>query len=159
MGARRYGIFCNHDSKHFSILRANVSMHQTKSGKSPEFVFTLTFIICGSICPHNCVVVFCENIFQFLRNYFFVRPNMQIFTVNITWVGWLHVTNKLDLRYFCQHNPLFYHLNLISCQYWSWQRNIYFLVNIFVRHTFPMSKSSIKTKEVLYDTIYWGSSS
>ena len=54
-----------------------------------------------------------------------------------------------DLRYFCRHNPLFYHLNLIPCHYWSWQRNIYFLVNIFVRHTFSMSKSSIKTKTVL----------
>ena len=62
---------------------------------------------------------------------------------------WPHVTNILDLRYFCQHNPLFYHLNLIPCHYWSWQRNIYFLVNIFVRHTFSMSKSSIKTKTVL----------
>ena len=74
---------------------------------------------------------------------------MQIFTVNITRVVWPHVTNVLDLRYFCEHNPLFYHLNLIPCRYWSWQRNIYFMVNIFVRHTFPMSKSSIKTKTVL----------
>ena len=74
---------------------------------------------------------------------------MQIFTVNITRVVWPHVTNILDLRYFCQHNPLFYHLNLIPWYYWSWKRNIYFLVNIFVRHTFPMSKSSIKTKTVL----------
>ena len=81
---------------------------------------------------------------------FFVRPlNMQIFTVNITRVVWPHVTNLLDLWYFCQHNPLFYHLNLNPCHYWSWQRNIYFLVNIFVRHTFSMSKSSIKTKTVL----------
>ena len=79
----------------------------------------------------------------------FDRSNMQIFTVNITRVVWPHVTNVLDLRYFCEHNPLFYHLNLIPCHYWSWQRNIYFLVNIFVRHTFPMSKSSIKTKTVL----------
>ena len=74
---------------------------------------------------------------------------MQIFTVNITRVVWPHVTNVLDLRYFCEHNPLFYHLNLIPCRYWSWQRNIYFLVNIFVQHTFSMSKSSIKTKTVL----------
>ena len=74
---------------------------------------------------------------------------MQIFTVNITRVVWPHVTNVLDLRYFCEHNPLFYHLNLIPCRYWSWQRDIYFLVNIFVRHTFPMSKSNIKTKTVL----------
>ena len=81
--------------------------------------------------------------------------NMEIFTLNITRVVWPHVTNLLDLRYFCQHNPLFYHLNLIPCHYWSWQRNIYFLVNIFVRHTFSMSKSSIKTKTVL-TMIFWG---
>ena len=81
---------------------------------------------------------------------FFVRPfNMQIFTLNITWVVWPHVTNLLDLRYFCRHNPLFYHLNLSPWHYWGWQKNIYFLVNIFVRHTFSMSKSSIKTKTVL----------
>ena len=43
----------------------------------------------------------------------------------------------------------FYHLNLIPCHYWSWQRNVFFLVNIFVRHTFSMSKSSTKTKTVL----------
>ena len=60
-----------------------------------------------------------------------------------------HVTNILDLRYFCQHNPLFCLLNLIRCRYWSLKRNIYFLVNIFVRHTFPLSNSSIKTKTVL----------
>ena len=81
--------------------------------------------------------------------FLFNCSNMQIFTVNITQVVWLHVTNILDLRYFCEHNPLFYHLNLIPCHYWSWQRNIYFLVNIFVQHIFPMSKSSIKTKTVL----------
>ena len=52
----------------------------------------------------------------------------------------------LDLRYLCRHYPLFYHLNLISCHYWGWQGNIYFLVNNFVWHTFSMSKSSIKTK-------------
>ena len=74
---------------------------------------------------------------------------MQIFTVNISKVVWPHVTNLRDLRYFHQHNPLFYHLNLIPCHYWGWQRNIYFLVNIFVRHIFSMSKSSIKTKAVL----------
>ena len=74
---------------------------------------------------------------------------MQISTVNITRVVWPLVTNILDLRYSRQHNPLFNHLNLILCHYWSWQRDIYFLVNIFVRHTFPMSKSSVKTKTVL----------
>ena len=74
---------------------------------------------------------------------------MQIFTVDITQVVGPHVTNVLDLWYFCQHNPLFYHLNLISCHYWSWKSNTYFLANIFVRHTFPMLKSNIKTKTVL----------
>ena len=63
---------------------------------------------------------------------------MQIFTLNITRVVWPHVTYLIDLQYFCRDNPLFYHLNLISCHYWSWQRNIYFLVSIFVRHTFPI---------------------
>ena len=74
---------------------------------------------------------------------------MQIFTVNITRFVWPHVSNVLDLRYFCEHNPLFYHLNLIPCRYWSCQGNTNFLVNMFVRHTFAMSKSSIKTKTVL----------
>ena len=73
------------------VLRANVNMHQTNSGKSSKICFLTNFHI-------------------------------------------------------LQHNPLFYHLNLIPCHYWSWQRNIYFLVNIFVQHTFSMWKSSIKTK-------------
>ena len=94
-------------------------------------------------CVKIYILVFEKWIFSFDRS------NMQIFTLNIIWVVWPHVANLLDLRYFCQHNPLFYYLNLIPCHYWSWQRNIYFLVNIFVRHTFSMSKSSIKTKTVL----------
>ena len=49
----------------------------------------------------------------------FDRSNMQIFTVNITRVVRPHVTNLLDHWYFCQHNPLFYHLDLISWHYWS----------------------------------------
>ena len=117
----------------------------------PKFDFTPTFIFCSPICPNNCGVVFWWKYILVFEKWFFSfdRSNMQIFTVNITRVVWPHVTNVLDLRYFCEHNPLFYHLNLIPCRYWSWQRNIYFLVNIFVRHTFPMSKSSIKTKIVL----------
>ena len=117
----------------------------------PKFYFTPTFMFCSPICPNNCGVVFLwKYILVFEKLFFsFDRSNTQIFTVNITWVVWPHVTNNLDLRYFCQHNPLFYYLNLIPCHYWSWQRNIYFLVNIFVRHTFPMSESSIKTKTVL----------
>ena len=117
----------------------------------PKSTFTSTFILCSPICPNNCGVLFLRKyIFLFEKWFFsFDRSNMQIFTVNITRVVWPHVTNILDLRYFCQHNPLFYLLNLIPCHYWSWQRNIYFLVNIFVWHTFPMSKSNIKTKTVL----------
>ena len=56
---------------------------------------------------------------------------MQVFTLNITKVVWPHVTNLLNLRYFWRHNPLFYHLNLIPCHYWSWQRNIYFFGKYF----------------------------
>ena len=77
------------------------------------------------------------------------RSNMQIFTLNITRVVWPHVPSSLDLRYFCRHNPLSYDLKLVPGHYWSWQRIISFLVNIFVRHTFSMSKSSIKTETVL----------
>ena len=111
----------------------------------PKFVFSLTFIFCCPICSYNCGIVFLRKYILVFEKWLFSfdRSNMQIFTVNITRVVWPHVTNLLDLRYFCQHNPLFYHLNLIPCHCWSWQRNIYFLVNTFVRHTFPMSKSSI----------------
>ena len=86
------------------------------------------------IYPNNCGLVFLwKYILVFEKLYFsFDRSNMQIFTLNITRVVWPHVTNLLDLRYFCRHNPLFYHLNLIARHYWSWQRNIFFLVNIFV---------------------------
>ena len=119
-----------------------------------RFDFTATFILCSPICPNHCGVVFLGKYILVFEKWFFSfgRSNMQIFTVNITRVVWPRVTNMLDLRFFCQHNPLFYHLNLIPCHYWSWQRNIYYLVNIFVRHTFPMSKSNIKTKTVLTRT-------
>ena len=108
----------------------------------PKFAFTPIFLFCSPMCSNNCGVVFCEK-------FSFNRSNMQIFNVNITQVVWPHVTNILDLRYFCQHNPLFYYLKLIPCHYWSWKSNIYFLVNIFVRHTFIRSKSNIKTNTVL----------
>ena len=119
----------------------NIVASRTKFDLSPTFIF------CSPICPYNCGVVFLwKYILVFEKLFFsFDRSNMQIFTVK-----WLpELCDLMYLRYFCQHNPLFYHLNLIPCHYWSWQRNIYFLVNIFVRHTFPMSKSSIKTKTVL----------
>ena len=132
-------------------LREDISIHRTNlkyCGKAPKIRFTPTFIFCSPICPNICdFVVLWKYILVFEKWFFsFDLSNMQIFTVDITRVVWPHVTNILDLRYFCQRNPLFYHLNLIPCHYWSWQRNIYFLVNIFVRHTLPMSKSNIKTK-------------
>ena len=102
-----------------------------------KFVFSPTFIFCSPICSNNCGVVFLWKYILVFEKWLFSfdRSKMQIFTVNITRVVWPHVTIPLDLRHFCQHNTLFYHLNLIPCQYWSWQRNIYFLVTIFVRNT------------------------
>ena len=117
----------------------------------PKFVFSPTFTFCSPICPNNCGVVFLRKyVLVFEKLYFsFDRSNMQILTLNITRVVWPHVANLLDLRYFCQHNPLFYHLNLLMpCHYWSWQRNIYFFGEYFCP-TIPTSKSNIKTKTVL----------
>ena len=95
--------------------------------------------------------------FFFLWKYISVRNELfcstaqicKFFTLNITRVVWPHVLSLLDLRYFCRHNPLSYNLKVIPGHYRSWQRTISFLVNIFVRHTFSMSKSSIKTETVL----------
>ena len=116
----------------------------------PKFAFTSTFIFFSSICPYFVVWFFVKIYFTLREMIFsFDRSNMQIFTVNITRVVWPHVTSLLDLRYFCRHNPLLYHLKLIPGHYWSWQRIISSLVNNFVRHTFSMSKSSIKTETVL----------
>ena len=113
----------------------------------PKFVFSPTFIFCSPICPNNCGVVFFVKIyFSFREMFSFVRPlKYAIFTMNITRV----VTSFNEftwLSVFLSTESFFYHLNLIPCHYWSWQRNIYFLVNNFIRHTFSMSKSSIKTK-------------
>ena len=93
-----------------------------------QFVFFPIFIFCSPICSNNCGVVCLWKYILVFENWFFSfdRSNIQIFTVNITRVVWPHVTNLLDLRNFCQHNPLFYHLNSIPCHYWSSQRNIFF---------------------------------
>ena len=132
-------------------MSASIKQIWNNVANRPKFVFPPTFIFFSPICPYNCGVVFLwKCIFVFEKWLFsFDRSNMQIFTLNITRVVWPRVTNLLDFRYFCRHNPLFYHLNLIPCHYWSWQRSFYFLVNIFVRHTFSTSKSSIKIKTVL----------
>ena len=108
--------------------RANVNMHQTNSSKSPKFVFFPTLIFCSPICPDTCGVVFFVKIFISFEKWVFSfdRSNMQIFSLNITRVVWPHVTSSLDLRYFCRHNPLLYHLKQIPGHYWSWQRIISF---------------------------------
>ena len=113
-------------------LREDVSIHSTNlkyRGKSYKIRFISYFIFCSPICPNNCGVVFLwKYILVFEKLFFsFDRSNMQIFALNITRVVWPHVTNKLDLRYFCRHNPLFSHLNLIPYHYWSWLGNTVFI--------------------------------
>ena len=117
----------------------------------PKFVFSPTLIFCSPICPDPCGVILFVKIYISCEKWVFPldRSNIQIFTLKITRVVWPHATSLLDLRYFCRHNPLLYHLKLIPGHYWSWQRIISSLVNNFVRHTFSMSKSSIKTETVL----------
>ena len=56
---------------------------------------------------------------------------MQIFTVNITRVERPHVTIVLDLRYFCEHNPLFYHLNLIPLSLLKLAKKYFFFGEYF----------------------------
>ena len=81
------------------ILRANVSRHQTNSGKSPKFVFTPTFIFCSPICSNNCGVVFLWKYILVFEKWLFSfdRSHLQISTVDITQVVWPHVTNVQDL--------------------------------------------------------------
>ena len=117
----------------------------------PMFDFTPNFIVCSPIYPNNFGVVFFVKIyFSFREIIFFVRPLKYANFHREYYPSCVTSCHEYTWpRYFCQHNPLFYHLNLILCNYWNWQRNIYFLVNIFVRHTFSMSNSSIKTKTIL----------
>ena len=123
-------------------------IRQTAAGNT-KFTFTPTFIFCSLAYPKW---LWCSFFVKmcFSRNDFLVRPlkyakfHREYYPSCVP-----NVTNLLNLRYFCQHNPLFYHLHLIPCGYWSWQKNVYVLVNIFVWHTFSMSKSSIKTKTIL----------
>ena len=98
------------------------------SASHPKFAFSPTFIFSSPICPNNCGVVFFGKIYFSFREMIFISfdcSNIQIFTVNITWVVWSPVNIEAGKETFN------------------------FLVNIFVRHTFSMSKSSIKTKTVL----------
>ena len=114
-----------------------------------KFVFTPTFIFCSPICFNNCGVVFLWKFILIFEKWLFSfdRLNMRIFTVNITQVVWPHVSIPLDLRHFCQHNTSFYYLNF-ALSLLKLAKKYLFLVNIFVRHTFPMSKSSIKQRVI-----------
>ena len=117
----------------------------------PKLAFTPTFIFCSPICPNNCGVFFFlwKYILIFREMIFFVRPLKYANYHREYYPSCVTSCNEYTWPpIFLQHNPLFYHLNLISCHYWSWQSNTFCLVNIFVWHTFPTSKSSIKTKTV-----------
>ena len=130
-------------------MSASIELIWNMAVSRPKFVFSPTFIFCSPIYSNSCGVVFLWKYISVFEKWLFSfdRSNMQIFPLNITRVVWPHVTNVLDLRYFCEHSPLFYHLNLIPCRYWSWKWNIYSLVNTFVRHTFPMSKVASKQRQ------------
>ena len=97
----------------------------------PKFVFIPTFIFCSPICSNNCGVVFyiylyAKMYFSFREMIFLVRP-LKYANFHREYIpSCVTSRNVLYLRYFCQHNPLFYHLNLILCHYWSWQRHIFF---------------------------------
>ena len=96
------------------------------SASHPKFAFSPTFIFSSPICPNKCS--FLGKIYFSFREMIFFSfdcSNIQIFTVNITWVVWSPVNIEAGKETFN------------------------FLVNIFVRHTFSMSKSSIKTKTAL----------
>ena len=123
----------------------------TNSSEPLKFVFSPTLKFLAQYVLILMVWFFYVKIYIICEKLVFSldRSSMQIFTLKITRVVWPHVTSLLDLRYFCRHNPLLYHLKLIPGHYWSWQRIISSLVNNFVRHTFSMSKSSIKTETAL----------
>ena len=140
-------------------MSASVAQIWNIVASRPKFDFTPTFMFCN---PIWCSFLW-KYILVFEKWFFsFDRSNMQIFTVNITRVVWLHIymlfagwevrmVKNCDrgLENTARGRRTFYHLNLISWHYWCWQRNIFLGVNIFVRHTFLMSKSNIKTKTVL----------
>ena len=119
----------------------------------PKFAFPPTFIFCSPIPPNNCGVVFFVKIYFSFREMIFFRLIAQICKINFhreyypscvtsfneyTWPPVFLLTESFLLS--SKLNPL---------SLFKLQSNIYFLVNIFARHTFPMSNGSIKTKTVL----------
>ena len=93
------------------VLRANVNMTQTNSGKSPRFVSLLL-----SYFVAQYVLMWCNFLvkiyFSFGEMIFFVRPLKYANFHREYYPSCVTSCNEFDLRYFCQHNPLFYHLNL-----------------------------------------------
>ena len=116
----------------------------------PKFAFTPTFLFCNLICLNYCGVVFLWKYISVFEKWFFSfdRSNVQIFTLNVTWVVWPHLTNLLDLRYFCHQQSfvLSSKLNLLSLLKLAKK---YLFFGEYFCPTFSMSKSSIKTKTVL----------
>ena len=91
--------WCQHPSNKFEILWQVVQ--NSFSLQISYFVAQYVLIIVVWFFLWKYILVFEKWLFSFDRS------NMQIFTVNITRVVWPHVTNVLDLRYSCEHNPLF----------------------------------------------------
>ena len=138
---------CQHPSHKLEIL-----WQVAKNSFSRLLSYFVVQYNCGVVRKY--ILVFEKWVFSFDRS------NMQIFTLNITRVVWPHLTNLLDLRYLCRHNPLLYHLNLIPC-HWSWQRNIYFWWIFLSDILFLCRKIASKQRQFdndRYDSIYWPSS-
>ena len=118
----------------------------------PKFAFTPTFIFCSPICPNNCVVVFLWKYILVFEKWLFTfdRSNMQTFhrdcdpscVTSCNEYAWPPVF--LSTKSFVLSSKL----NTMSLLKLA-KKQFISLVNIFVRHTFPMSISSIKTKTVL----------
>ena len=116
----------------------------------PKFVFFPTFVFCSPICPNYCGLVFLWKYILVFEKWFF-RSTAQICKFS-PWI-------LLELCDSCNEftwPPVFLStwcfvlsskLNPLSLLKLA-NKNL-FLVNIFVRHTFSMSNSSIETKTVL----------
>ena len=125
------------------LLGEDVSIHRTN-------FFSPTFIFCNPICPNNFGVVFLWNYFSFWEISFFVRtlkyadfhleyyPSCVTSRNEFTWPPVFLSAQSFVLSF--KLNPL--SLLKLAKKYW-------FFGEYFCLHTFPMSKSSIKTKTVL----------
>ena len=98
------------------------------SASHPKFAFSPTFIFYSPICPNNCGVVFLRKYILVFEKWFFFRSTAQIYKFS-PWI----------LPELC--DPL----SILKLE----KKHLIFWWIIFVRHTFSMSKSSIKTKTAL----------